>query len=130
VKRLPTKLDFPRVSNFWAEIVPQLREDKPRIVFDCSDVRQLDSAGAEVLLRCMEEVMKQDGDLKLASVSPQAAAILRLTRIDRVFEIFDTVSDAVVSFTGYAEALQFRPIPISAAPVTEIRGTADLDMVG
>jgi hypothetical protein len=105
--------------------------DKPRVVFDCSEVRQLDSAGAELLLRCMEEVMKQDGDLKLASVSPQASVILKLTRIDRVFEIFESVSDAVVSFVGYAEALQFRPIPISSAPApAEIRGTADLDMVG
>ena len=35
------------------------------MVLDCSNVRQLDRAGIQVLLRCLEEAMKRNGDVKL-----------------------------------------------------------------
>lgn len=46
----------------------------------------------------MEEAMKRNGDLKLASVPPAIASLLKLTRVDCLFEIFDNSSDAVASF--------------------------------
>ena len=46
--------------------------------------------------------MKGNGDLKLASVSPQVAVILELTRVDRLFEIFERPCDAVESFHRFA----------------------------
>jgi len=61
----------------------------------------LDAAGVDMLLRCMAEVMRRDGELKLAKLSPQAAVILELTRTDRLFEIFETSSDAVKSFQRF-----------------------------
>jgi anti-sigma B factor antagonist len=131
VKRLPNKLGFPGVSDLWNELAPQLRMDNPKIVFDCADVRQIDSAGADLLLRCMEEVMKQDGDLKLASVSPEAAVILKLTRMDRVFEIFETVTDAIVSFMGVVDSVQIDGMPLSSpTPSPAIGSTPDLDLAG
>jgi hypothetical protein len=69
------------------------------VVLDCSRVRQLDSAGIQVLLRCLEEAMKRNGDVKLAAVSPAAAAILELTRVAPLFETFDSTADAVHSFS-------------------------------
>ena len=51
-----------------------------------------------MLLHCMEQAMKRDGDLKLAAVSPQAAVILELMRVDRLFETFETAAEAVQSF--------------------------------
>jgi len=66
-----------------------------------SEVRYLDSAGVDLLLRSIEEVMKRNGDVKLAAVSPETAAILEMTRVDRLFEIFDSCSDAVESFSRF-----------------------------
>ena len=45
--------------------------------------------------------MKRDGDVKLASLSPHAAVILEMTRTDRLFEVYETASDAVRSFSGF-----------------------------
>ena len=126
VKRLPEHLDLRRVARFQSEMDAHLAADKPQLVLDCSAVRQIDSAGIEMLLRCMEKAMKQDGDVKLAAVSPEAAVMLRLTRVDRVFEIFDTVSEAVTSFLGFStdEALLF---PANAASF-DLREGTDMDM--
>jgi len=44
--------------------------------------------------------MKRDGDLKLASLSPEAEVILELMRVARVFEAFATSEEAVRSFNA------------------------------
>src|SRR5215831_5463876 len=98
VKQLPENLTLRHAHNFLVEIQPLLKADRPCLVFDFSEVGHLDSAGVEMLLRCMEEAMKRNGDLKLAAVSPSVAVILELTRVDRLFEIYENPADAVESF--------------------------------
>jgi anti-anti-sigma regulatory factor len=51
-----------------------------------------------LLLCCLEEVMKRNGDVRLAAVWPEARASLKLSGIERLFRIFDTTADAVDSF--------------------------------
>jgi anti-sigma B factor antagonist len=101
VKRMPDRINLQQAREFQREVQPFLRSDRPQLVFDFSAVRRMDAAGVDMLLECMSEVMKHDGDLKLAALSPQAAVVLELTRADRLFEIYDTVSDAVRSFSGF-----------------------------
>jgi anti-anti-sigma factor len=101
VKQLPEKLSVKQGRLFVREVESCLKTDRPRVVLDCSKVRQLDSAGVQVLLRCLEEAMKRNGDVKLAAIPPGAAAILELTRVDRLFETFDNTADAVNSFRRF-----------------------------
>ena len=54
-----------------------------------------------MLLRCMSEAHKRDGDVKLASLSPQASVVLELTRTERLFEIYENSTEAARSFTGF-----------------------------
>ena len=102
VKQLPEKLSVKQGRSFFREVEPHLQSDRPRVVLDCSKVRQLDSAGIHVLLRVLEEAMKRNGDVKLASIPPGAAAILALTRVSRLFETFDNTADAVNSFHKFS----------------------------
>ena len=101
VKRMPEKVNQREARKFLQDVQPFLRADRPQLVFDLSQVRQLDAAGVEMLLHCVSEVMKRDGDLKLASLSPQAAMVLELTRTGRLFEIYESSTDAARSFSGF-----------------------------
>jgi len=98
VMQLPEELNREAAQNFLVELQPLLESHRPRIVLDCPHVRYIDGAGVEMLLHCMEEAMKRDGDLKLSAVSPESEVILQMMRVDRVFEIFPTSEDAVRSF--------------------------------
>lgn len=98
VMELPEHLNHAQIKTLLREMRPLLESDRPRLVLECSQVLQIDSAGVEMLLHCMQEAMKGDGDLKLAAVSPATRAILDLMRVDRLFEIFDTEREAVQSF--------------------------------
>lgn len=107
VMQIPEHLSHPQVPVFLQELQPLLESHRPRIVLDCSQVRGIDSTGIEMLLNCLEEAMKRDGDLKLADISKEALVILELMRVDRVFEMFPTCEEAVRSFNA---------IPVEAIP--------------
>lgn len=95
---------------FYKEVLPALSSDRPQIVFDLSKMRQLDSIGIGVFLQCMCQVMKYDGDIKLAAVLPQAAAMFELTRIGPLFEVYEDSIAAVRSFGGPFLALELEPL--------------------
>ena len=101
VKRMPERLNLRQARALLREIQPILTADRPQVVFDMSLVRHLDAAGVDMLLHCMTRCMKRDGDLKLAALSQQAAAILELTRTDRLFEIYNDAADAMRSFSHF-----------------------------
>jgi anti-anti-sigma factor len=92
------------------EVDSSLKADRPRLVLDCSQVRRLTSAGVQGLLLCLEEAMKRNGDVKLAAVPRAAAEILELTKVDSLFEFFDTAAEAVNSF--YQFPVQAFPAPL------------------
>jgi anti-sigma B factor antagonist len=98
VQEMPERLVWEEARQFLAELEVLLTSDRPRLVLDFSNVRHVDAAGVEMLLCCMEEVMKRGGDLKLASVPAATKRVLEMTGVDRLFEIFDNSSDAVESF--------------------------------
>ena len=101
VKRMPAIMDLRHSRDFLRDIQPLLEKDRPQIVFDLSQVERLDAAGVEVLMHCMSEAMKRDGDVKLAGISDPAGIVLEMTRTDRLFEIYHTSTDAVRSFNGF-----------------------------
>ena len=83
---------------FFKELENRMNVDRPCVVLDCSKVREMDRLAIHMLLCCLEEAMKRDGDVKLAAVSLSARKILGLTGIDQLFEIYDTEAEAVNSF--------------------------------
>jgi anti-anti-sigma factor len=66
VMEMPEHLNAAEARAFLRELEPLLELPRPRLVFDCSEVRHIDSAGVAMMLQCLEEAMKQDGNLKLA----------------------------------------------------------------
>jgi anti-sigma B factor antagonist len=102
IMELPEQLKQREVKTFMLELQPLLDNARPCIVLDCSKIQDIDSAGVEMLLQCLELAMKRDGDLKLAAVSPASAIILELMRVDRLFEVFDTPEEATRSFQTFS----------------------------
>ena len=98
VKQLPENLNAKRGRLFFDELESCVNVDRPRLVLDCSNVRQMDSSALHLLLCCLEEAMKRNGDVKLSGIHEGARIVLELTGLDRLFEIYDTSADAVNSF--------------------------------
>jgi anti-anti-sigma factor len=118
VSKLPETLDAKSVPALLNQLLPQLQDDRPCVVFDFSETRTIDSAAVDMLLRCMEEALKRNGDVKLAAVGPEVALILEMTKVSRLFETFDNLPDAVESFHNFSfGALQQTWTPDSGVTV-------------
>lgn len=101
VMQVPERLYESEAIGFRQELNNLLHVERPRVVLDCSGIKHIDSSGVEMLLHCMDEAMKRDGDVKLAAVAPASAVILELMKVDRLFEVFDSAEEAVRSFHVY-----------------------------
>jgi anti-anti-sigma regulatory factor len=98
VKHLPETLSLKQQRLFFAEVESCFNVDRPCIVLDCSKMRQMDRSVIHLLLCCLEEAMKRNGDVKLAAIPAEARTLLRVTGADRLFEMFDTSLEAIASF--------------------------------
>lgn len=125
VKRIPSRLNAREARTFMVDMENVVNSDRPQLVFDCSQVVQVDAAGVETLLYCLSRAIRHDGDLKLAAVSPQMEIVLQMTRTDRLFEIYESVTDAVLSFSRFLPSAIKRPASVLSMPVPVAATTDD-----
>lgn len=67
------------------------------LVFDLSQTTFIDSSGLSAFVSGLKQVREKGGTLHLASLQPDVRSIFSLTMLDRVFEMYSTVNDAVQS---------------------------------
>jgi anti-sigma B factor antagonist len=95
--RLPENFDRVEARALAAGLDHHLRTDQPCMIVDFSRVKQIDSYGLDMILAWMVKVARQDGTVQLGEISPEAAIMLELTRMDRIFDMFPRISkDAVM----------------------------------
>jgi|SRR5579863_1942326 anti-anti-sigma factor len=105
VREVPERFTGEEAHRFFEAVEPFLQGVRPQVVLDFSRVSDLDSIGVETMLRCMKEVMKQNGELKLAAIPHRTGLILELMGADHLFEIYASRSEAVQSFHHFANYL-------------------------
>jgi anti-sigma B factor antagonist len=69
-----------------------------RFLVDLSNVEGADSAGVLSLVTASRAVGKSGGQLVFASLNQRIQALLRLTKLDQVFTVFDTAASALRHF--------------------------------
>ncbi len=104
IRRLVTIEQLPEITSeeqgrrFLGRIQDRMSDRRPGLVLDCSGLSRMDKPVLHLLLSCLEEAMKRNGDARLVAVSPSAQATLKLIGADRLFQIFASNADAVNSF--------------------------------
>jgi anti-anti-sigma regulatory factor len=98
VLQLPERFSLEGARDFACEVERCIEIGRPSVVLDCATVGQLDRPTAGLLLYCLEEVMKRNGDIKLACISLAEQPVLRAANAHRLFETFDTIEEAIDSF--------------------------------
>jgi anti-anti-sigma factor len=110
VKQFPETLTFKQSKIFFRELESCMTVDRPCIVLDCSKVRVMDDSTIHLMLCCLEEAMKRNGDVKLSAVSIEAREMLKFTGAERLFKVYDTAAEATNSF-------YHRPVHAQHAPM-------------
>jgi len=91
--RLPEHFSRVAARALTKELDHHLITDQPCVIVDLSRVKQIDSYGLNMLLGVMTKVARHDGSVQLGEISPEAAIMLELTRMDRIFDMFPRISE-------------------------------------
>jgi anti-sigma B factor antagonist len=67
----------------------------PRIVLHLADVEFIDSAGLGLLVRYFTRAKNAHGALTICALSSKIVDVLKITRLDAVFQPYDTEADAI-----------------------------------
>ena len=109
----------PKVEQaFLREMRACPENERPRFVLDCSRVRNMNHSTISLLVCSLEEAMKCNGDVRLASLHPQAVMALAVAGIGRLFEVFDTAETAIQSYHRRAASLAPFMVASSTAGLT------------
>ena len=65
------------------------------IVLDLHEVDFMDSAGLGALIALLKLVSERGGNVKIARLQKQVRTVFEITRAYRVFDVFDSVDEAI-----------------------------------
>lgn len=74
-----------------------IKEKKKNVVVDMSDIKFMNSSGIGILISGYTTLKNADGNLKLAHISDKIQGVLSITKLNQVFDIYDTVDEAIKS---------------------------------
>ena len=86
------------VDDLKTGLVEMILRDRPHVIVDMQIVEFADSSMLGALVSALKVAARKRGDIKLVGLQPSVRAIFALTRLDRVFEIYDDEEGALASF--------------------------------
>jgi anti-sigma B factor antagonist len=89
-------LDLRRSINGW---LAEISEDaKPKVVLNLDKVSMMDSSGLGVLVSSYTSVQKRGGRLVLAGLGKGLQNLIAITKLTRVFDMYEDEDEAIKSF--------------------------------
>jgi anti-sigma B factor antagonist len=77
-----------------------VKKGERKIVLNLKGVTYIDSSGIGELTGALTSVQKQGGELKLVNPIPRVTDLLRITRLDALFDVRDDENSAIQSFSS------------------------------
>ncbi|MBL1257272.1 STAS domain-containing protein [Methylocystis sp. Sn-Cys] len=91
------RLDAHNSSELKERILRTLEEGGRRLVVDLADVKFIDSSGLGALLSGYKNASQRSGTFVLSGLQPRVRSMFELTRLNRVFEIYPRLQEAISS---------------------------------
>lgn len=94
VKPEEERIDANNAETLKRELSRLFEEGKKCVVVDLQQVRFIDSSGLGALVSGFKNASSRQATLKLSSLQNQVKSMFELTRLHRVFDIYDNSDDA------------------------------------
>ncbi|WP_457798007.1 STAS domain-containing protein [Methylocystis sp. S23] len=89
------RLDAHNSSELKERILRTLEEGGRHLIVDLADVKFIDSSGLGALLSGYKNASQRSGTLVLSGLQRRVLSMFELTRLNRVFEIYPRLQDAL-----------------------------------
>ena len=91
------------LEEFRAAALIRISET-PNVLFDLSRMQYIDSPGLGILVHLLQKADAAGGTVKLACLQPRPKIVFDITKVYRVFRIFDSVEAGLASFDSSERA--------------------------
>ena len=81
----------------WA-VDELIRGNRRKVVFDLSELNYVDSMGVGILVVCSGKLTRAGGELRMASLQPRIAELMKITKLDQIFRVYPTAAVAIEHF--------------------------------
>lgn len=82
-------------ASLKEKIFLEIADGNNKIVLDLQKVTEMDSSGLGALLFGKRQANNSGGNIVLVSVQPAVQSLLRIAQLTRVFEVYNTVKEAI-----------------------------------
>jgi anti-sigma B factor antagonist len=104
VKLIEDRLDADLARDFKNKVNQWVSQGEKFILLNLSEVKFIDSSGLGAILSILKNLGNR-GNLALCRIGENVMSLFRLTRMNRVFQIFADETEAIVSL-GRTESTQ------------------------
>jgi anti-sigma B factor antagonist len=80
------------------KVLDQLEAGERKFLIDFASTGYIDSSGLGVLVSLSKKIREQGGELRLANLNEDLRTLFELTKLDTLFSIADSRSEALSSF--------------------------------
>ncbi len=94
VKPLEKRIDASSSTDFKGKMVDWINGGNHRIVLNLSEVDFIDSSGLGAMVSSLKSI-GNNGDLVICGIRDTVMSLFRLTRMNRVFQIFASEEEAL-----------------------------------
>jgi anti-sigma B factor antagonist len=89
------EIDMTRSLRFQEDLLKVLDEARQTVVVDLTDVPYMDSSGVASLVKLLSRAKTQNKKVALAGLTDRVRSILEITRLNKVFDVYDTPDEAL-----------------------------------
>ncbi len=94
VFRIKGDIDAYSSPNLKDKVAKEIGKGTKKIVLNLTNVDYIDSAGLGVLVALLKRVKKEQGILRISGLKPNILKIFQLTRLNQIFDIYNTEEEA------------------------------------
>jgi len=95
---------FGKEADELRRVVLDLLSESQRIVLNLASIAYIDSTGLETLIASFISAHNCNAEIKVAALPPGVQRVLTMTKLDHLFEVYDSTQDAVKAFHPHPEA--------------------------
>ena len=85
-------------SEEFKQMLINSTKTSSQILLDLSQMNYIDSSGLGAIVFAHQEITHQGGELKIACLQPKPRVVFDITKVYRIFDIYDDVETAMSSF--------------------------------
>jgi anti-sigma B factor antagonist len=85
----------PDAMSLNDEVHKLVNSGTKKFIIDMKSVEHINSSGLGILIASLNAVRQAGGDLKIANASPRVLDLLKITKLNQIFESYESVDEAL-----------------------------------